>query len=119
MTPTEVANFYKIPRNSLKSIVRRAKSQNLEKVPKQFGHRPKLGRRCIRRLILFVRQNNQMPLFTIATQFRSLDGVPLTQKTIRKYLHKSVINGYVADAKPYLSTQHLAATLNWCIKSQQ
>ena len=82
MTPTEVANFYKIPRNSVKSIIRRAKHRNLEEAPKQYGGRPKLGPRCIRRLIIFVRKNNRMPLFMIAGQFRTLDGVPLTPKTI-------------------------------------
>ena len=119
MTPTEVSNFYKIPRDSVKSIVRRAKPQNLEEAPKQLGRRPKLGPRCIRRLIIFVRKNNRMPLFMIAAQFRTLDGVPLTPKTIRKYLHKSGINSYVAAAKPYLSTKHIDARLNWCILRQQ
>ena len=91
MTPTEVAHFYKISRNSVKSTVRRAKSQNLEDAPKRLGRRPKLGPRCKCRLIILVRKNNRMPLFMIAAQFRTLDGVPLTPKTIRIYLHKVVL----------------------------
>ena len=119
MTPTEGTNFYKIPRNSVEHILRRAKPQNLEEASKQLGRRPKLGPGCVRRLIVFLRKNNRMPLFAIAAQFGTLDGIPIAPKTIRKFLHKSTIKSYVAASKRYLSTNHIAARLIWCSMRQQ
>ena len=60
-----------------------------------------------------------MPLFAIAAQFGTLDVIPIAPKTIRKCLHKSSIKNYVVASKQYLSTNHIAARLIWCIMRQQ
>ena len=84
-----------------------------------MGRRQKPDPRCKRRLVTFVRKKNRRPLFAIAARFRTLGGVPLTSKAIRKYRDKSGIKSYIAAAKPYLSTKDNAARLNWCIMGQR
>ena len=71
MMPTEFSKFYKISRNTVKTIVRRARKQILKIVPKKLGRKPKLGPRCVRRLLNFVKKKNRKPLFANAAQFRT------------------------------------------------
>lgn len=118
-TPTYIAQFYKVSRNTVKGIIRCSKLQKIEGVKKKPGRKHKLGPRCIRRLLNYVRDNNRQPLFVIATRFRTKDGVKLSERTIRRYLHKNGVNSYVAASKPYLSTKHITVRLNWCVIRQQ
>ena len=58
----------------------RARKQSLTIVPMKLGRKPKLGPRCVRRLVNFVKKNNTKPLFAIAAQFRALHGVHQSAK---------------------------------------
>ena len=120
MTRKQVAGFYDIPLNTVKSIIRRRNKEatNKNSITKQ-GRKRLLGPRCVRRLLNFVRKNNKQPLFYIAANFKTIDGSNLSQKTIKRYLHRNGIRSYIAASKPYLTSKHIAARLNWCITRQQ
>ena len=68
---------------------------------------------------MFVRKSNRKPLFAIAAQFRTLDGVASRPRPIRKNPQKSGVNSYLAAANPYLSTKRTALRLNWYIIKKQ
>ena len=120
MTRKEVANFYDIPVNTVKSIIRRRNKEATNKsLMKKQGRKLSLGPRYIRRLLNFVRNNNKQPLFYIASNFKALNGSTLSQKTIKRYLQKNGIRSNIAASKPYFTSKHIAARLNWCITRQQ
>ncbi len=83
------------------------------------GRKHKLGPRCIRRLLNYVKANNREPPFVIAARFRTKDGTKLAQRTIRRYLHKNGVRSYVAASKPFLSAKHMEARLKWCTMRRQ
>ena len=120
MTRKQVPNFYNVPLNTVKSIIRRRnKETGTQKLVTKQGRKLVLGPRCVRRLLNFVRNNNKQPLFYIAVNLKTLDGSKLSQKTIKRYVHRSGIRSYIAASKPYLTSKHIAARLNWCITRQK
>ncbi len=112
--PTYLSYFYKVSRNTVKSIVRRSKQYQPEPLLCKSGREHKLGPRCILRPQNYVKANNSQPLFVIAARFRTVDGTKLSQRTIRRYLHKNGVSSYVAASKPFLTTKHMETRLNWC-----
>ena len=113
MTPSEVAKFYNVSRNTVKSIIRRSRQVTTVSIRKP-GRLHKLGPRCVRRLLNYVKDNGKLPLFAIASQYRAANGDRLSERTIRRYLHRNGINSYVAAVKPYLTERHISNRLNWC-----
>ena len=118
-TPTYIANFYKLSRNTVKAVIRSSKLKQSAIVKKKAGRKHKLGPRCVRRLLNYVRDNNRQPLFVIAARFRTKNGEKLSERTIRRYLHKNGVKSYVAASKPFLTANHVTARLNWCVIRQQ
>ena len=112
LTQGYVADFYGIPKNTVKYLVGRAKRKNEKDRTSKPGRKHKLGPRCQRRLIKYVRDNNKQPLFVIAARFRTLDGTKLSKRTIRRYLHKKHIRSYIASSKPFLTMKHIDARLS-------
>ncbi len=112
LTQKKVADYYCIPVSTIKSIMRYHRLASNLNAKKKMGRKLKLGPRCVRRLILYVRKNNKMPLYTIAANFRASNGTKLSERTIRGYLHKNGIHSFVAAAKPYLSLKYIDARLN-------
>ncbi len=119
MTPSYVARFYNVPRNTIQTIIRRSKQVVTKSVIAKPGRKYKIGPRCVRRLLNYVRDNKRLPLFVIAARFRTLDGTKLSERTIRRYLHKDGVRSYVAASKPYLTTRHMTARLHWCMERYQ
>ncbi len=58
-----------------------------------------------------MRLYDKQPLYVIATQYRTSNGQKQTARTIRSYLYANGVRSYVAAAKPYLSANHVAASL--------
>jgi len=114
LTPAYVARFYNMPKDTVKSILRRNKNKSSKSIVKRRGRNKKLDSNCYKSLLKYVATNNKLPLFVIAAQFRTADGQKLSIRTIRRYLHKSGIRSYVSAAKPYLSEKHIAVRLQWC-----
>ena len=114
-----VSEYYSISKNTIKCIARCKKYVTEGVQQKPFGRKPKLGPRCVRRLLNYVRENSKLPLYAIAVRFRTLRGSNLSDRTIRRYLHKNEIQSYVAAVKPYLNTKHVTDRLNWCVLYQQ
>ncbi len=111
-TQKKVADYYCISVSTVKSIMRRHRLASNVNAKKRIGRKLKLGQRCVRRLILYVRKNNKMPLYTIAANFRASSGTKLSERTIRRYLRKNGTHSFVAAAKPYLSLKYIDARLN-------
>ncbi len=80
--PTNIANFYKLSINTVKSVIRSSKLKQSGIVKKNAGRKHKLGPRCVRRLLNYVRDNNRQPLFVIAAKFRTKNGEKLSERTI-------------------------------------
>ncbi len=87
LTRKKVAGYYCIIVNTVKSIMGHHRLASNVNAKEKMGRKLKLGPRCVRRLILYVRKNNEMPLYTIAANFRSSNGTKLSARTIRRYLH--------------------------------
>ena len=115
MTPTEVSNFHNVSRNTVKSIIRRSRQVKPAQIRKP-GRLHKLGPRCVRKLLNYVRDNGRLPLFAIASQFRAANSERLSVRTLQRYLHRDGINSYVAAVKPFLTERHISYRLNWCPK---
>ena len=114
MTPSYVSKFYDVSRNTVKSIFRRNKQSVSKSIVTKPGRQQKLGPRCIRRLLNYVKANNRLPLFLIAVRFRTVDGTRLSQRTIRRYLHNNGLRSYVAASKPYSTAKHMEARSSCC-----
>ncbi len=101
MAQKYAAEFYKLPTNTIKNIIRRSKKQksSIEIVKK--GWKQELGPRCVWRLLSSVRENNKLLLFVVAARFRTLDGSKLSKRTIQRYLDKNGIHSYVAASKHF------------------
>ena len=114
MTHREVSIFYNVPKNTIKTIIRRNKiSKNGRGITKN-GRKFKLGLSCVQRLLNYVRENNSLPLFAIAAIFRATDGDTVSERTIRRCLHNNGIRSYIAAAKTFLTAKHIASRLSWC-----
>ena len=110
----DFAAFYGMSLSNVKSIVRREKLA-LEVVPsKKTGRKCKLGPRFQRRLLKYVRKNNEKPLYMIAVHFTASSGTKLSVRTIQRYLHKNDKRSFVAASKPHLTLKHINRRLNWC-----
>ncbi len=118
-TPTYIANFYKLSRNTVKAVIRSSKSKQSTIFKKKAGRRHKLGTRYVRRLLNYVRDNNRQPLFVIAARFRTKNGEKLSERTLRSYLHKNGVKSYLAASKPFLTANLVTARLNWFLIRQQ
>ena len=115
LTPSHIAKHYKMSRNTAKTIIRRSKQVPIvtsNTIGKRNGRKPKLLTENYEHLINYVRKRIKEPLYTIAVQYRTRDGQPLSARTIRRYLHNNGIRSYVAASKTYLSAEHVAARLN-------
>ena len=112
MTPSEVANFSNVSRNTVKSIIRRSRQVTTPPIEKPVRLH-KLGSKCVRRLLNYVRDNLSLPLFSNASQFRSANGDRLSECRIRRYLLRNGITSYVAANKPFLTERHVSYRLNW------
>ena len=66
MTPSEVANFYNVFRNPVKSIIVHSRQATPEQIRKP-GRMRKLGPRYVLRLQNYVQDNEALHLFTIAS----------------------------------------------------
>ena len=114
LTQKKVAVFYNLSVSTVKSIVHRNKRASTIVSKKKMGRKHKLGPRCQRRLLNFVRNNSKQPLYMIAAQFHNSDGTTLSARSIGRYLHNNGILSFVAASKPYLSLKHVNARLTWC-----
>ena len=118
ISPSYVSRFYNVSRNTVKGIIRRSKQVPTLTTVTKPSRKHKLGPRCVRRLLNYVKSNRQ-PLFVVAARFRTLDGTKLSERTIQRYLHKNGVRSYVAASKPYLTAKHIEARLNWCMERYQ
>ena len=96
----------------MKCLIGRAKRESRKEKINKPGRKHKLGPRCHRRLINYVRDNNKQLLLVIAARFRILDGTKLSIRTIRRYLHRKDILSYIDASKPFLTTKHINARLS-------
>lgn len=115
----EIARYYNMPRNTVKSIIRRSKQTSDTVVIKKVGRKPKLLPTNHVHLLNYVHTHNKLPLYAISAQYCTPNGEKLSKDTIRRCLHTNGIRSYVAAVKPYLSEKHVAARLNWCMARQQ
>ncbi len=70
-------------------------------------------------MLNYVYNNNKQSLFAFAANFSTRDGVKISERTLLGYLQKNSIKSYVAASKPFLTTKHITARLNWCIIREQ
>ena len=111
-----VSEYYSISKNTIKGIVRRKKHVTEGVQRKSFCRKPKLSPRCVRRLLNYVKANSKLPLYAIAVRFRTVEVRNLSERTIRRYLHKNGIQSYVAAVKSYLTARNVTDRLNWCVQ---
>ncbi len=66
-----------------------------------------------------VHKENQLLLFLFAAKFITKDGMKLSERTFRRYLHKNGVRSSLTASKPFLTTKHNTAQLNWFVMLQE
>lgn len=84
-----VSKHYSIFKNTKKGTVRCKKlvTEGLQRWT--FGRKPKLGSCNVRKFLNYVKVNSKLPVYAIATSFRTIEGSNLSDQTIRRCLHKN------------------------------
>ena len=80
--------------------MRRYKLVSTVNTSEKVGWKRKLETHCVRRVLNYVRNNNKLLLYMIVQNFKMANGINLSFRTIRRYLHKNRINIFVAVSKP-------------------
>ena len=105
--------------NTVKIIIRRSKLMSINKYIKKMGRKTKALSENHIDLLNYVQEHNKLPLYGIATQYRTHNGQKISKCTIKRCLHRNGIRNHVATFKPFLSEKHVSAHLLWCSIRQQ
>ncbi len=76
-TPTYIANFYELSINTVKAVIRSSKLRRSAIFMKKARWKHKLGPRCVRRLLNYVRDNNRQSFSSLLPCF--------VQKMVKNY----------------------------------
>ena len=105
-----IGKVLKMPRTTISSIVKREK---LRSVTKTRGRKALLCVRSLRRLRRQLDYNPFKSLSQITVEFNAYNGLQLSERTMRRCIHKLKINSYVSVQKPFLTKQHIIARVKW------
>ena len=113
MRVVEISKVLRAPRSTISNVIRRYKKQN---VSKRRGRKPSLCIRSLRRLQRSIHENPFKPLALITAEFNTYSAIQLSERTIRRYIHKLKLNSYVSVQKPFLLSRHRVARVEWARK---
>ena len=86
VSTNDIAKFYKMPKSTVSTIVRRLSIPSRERNVAKPGRRGKLTERGTRLLKKYVLQNCFEPLYVITRQFNETHKLHLSVSTIRRYM---------------------------------
>ena len=105
-----IAKVLKTPRTTVSSIIKREK---LRKATKVRGRKALLCVRSLRRLRRQLDYNPFKPLSQITVEFNAYNGLQLSERTMRRCIHKLKIHSYISVQKPFLTKKHIVARVKW------
>ena len=116
MKKSVIARVLKMRLGTISAIIKRQKQGKTKKVR---GRRQKLCERSLRRLRRFIDYEPFKHLSLITAEFNKYNGLQLSERTIRRCIHKLKIKSYVSVQKPFLTRKHITARIKWAKKHKK
>ncbi len=110
----EITRYYGMPRDTVKSIIRRSKRCSSHTNSITIERRPKLMPGQHVHLLDYVQLHKKESFYAIIQRYRIPNCDKLLESTTKRLLNINGIRSYVAAVKLYSSTKQVPARLHWC-----